>query len=430
MAGPGVLIWRHAIKRLNGNVMGSPPRTEQRQRIAPISREENDLLSQVEGQAPMGALLRDNFWVPAILASRVDAGGDPVRVKLIGERYVAFRAHDGRVGFFDEDCPHRLVSLALARNEDNALTCIFHGWKFGVDGTVLDVPTQPFDRAAFCEKVPLRHYPVREAGGLIWVFLGGEPPRFPDFEFTQLQERQVSATSQILRYNWVQALDSLHDSGHIGILHQDFLGHVPGNADVAAAAANNAPTYEFVDRPAGYRFAAIRELPGGRRYCRITEYVAPFFTFIAYKQGYVLIYVPVDDVTTQQFLVQYNLDGDVVPEASPIDDPADWPTYPQAGAEGNWGQDRAAMRRGAYSGFALHAADFAIGEAQGRRAERHREFLHDGDACLMRMRRFLIDCAANYRDGIMPLAAQHIEGAYRPIFVGDRTVAMDETWDA
>lgn len=395
----------------------------------PITQEQNDLLTQVDDEAPMGRFLRENYWIPAILGVTLVAGGDPVRVKLLGERYVAFRAHDGRVGFFDEDCPHRLVSLALGRNEDNALTCIFHGWKFGVDGTVLDVPTQPFAREEFCKKVPLRHYKVHEAGGLVWVFLGVNAPRFPDFEFTGLGEAQVSATSQRLGYNWVQALDALHDSGHIGVLHQDFLANVPGNAEVAAAAKNNAPTYEFAERPAGYRFAAIRTMEDGRRYCRVTEFIAPFFTFIAYKQGYVLIYVPIDNETTQQFLVQFNPNGVVVPESTAFDDPANWPAYPSAGPERMWGQDRDAMRRGAYSGFGIHAADFVIGEAQGRRTERHREFLHDGDACLIRMRQFLLGCVEQFQDGVVPAVASHHEAAYRSIFVGDRIVAMDEEWN-
>lgn len=397
--------------------------------ISTLTRRQNDLITQVAAGAPMGAFLRANFWLPCKLTSELEAGGRPVRAMLLGERYVLFRAHDGRVGCFDEDCPHRLVSLALARNEDNALTCIFHGWKFGVDGTVLDVPTQPGDRQAFCRTVPLRHYPVREAGGLAWVFLGEVAPRFPDFEFADLPPAQVSATSQILRYNWVQALDALHDSGHIGILHGDFIRAVPGNSDVAAAASDNAPLYEVADRPAGYRFAAIRRLADGRRYCRTTEFVAPFFTFIAYRQGYVLIYVPIDDLTTQQFLVQFNPDGPVEPECSPTDDPADWPHYLDSGPELLWGQDRKAMARGAYSGFGLHAADFAIGEAQGRRTERHREFLHDGDACLVHLRRFLLHCVTEHLGGRTAAAARHGDGAYRPVRVGDRTIASGEAWD-
>src|SRR5690606_10281083 len=100
-------------------------------------------LTQVCGNAPMGRMLREHWWVPAALSDKLEADGAPLRVQLFGKRYVAFRATDGRVGFFNEACPHRGASLALARNEDNALRCIYHGWKFGVDGVTLEVPTQP-----------------------------------------------------------------------------------------------------------------------------------------------------------------------------------------------------------------------------------------------------------------------------------------------
>jgi len=39
---------------------------------------------------------------------------------------------DGPVGLSAEGCPHRCTSLALARNQDNAQTSIFHGWKIEV----------------------------------------------------------------------------------------------------------------------------------------------------------------------------------------------------------------------------------------------------------------------------------------------------------
>src|SRR5438105_3088220 len=127
----------------------------------PLSAADNAYLTRVEDGAPMGRFLRENYWFPAILSVKLLADGDPQRVKLLGDRLVAFRSTDGRVAIFNEACPHRRTSLALARNEDNALRCIYHGWKFGVDGTVLETPTQPYEQEAFCKKVPLKSYPTR-----------------------------------------------------------------------------------------------------------------------------------------------------------------------------------------------------------------------------------------------------------------------------
>jgi nitrite reductase/ring-hydroxylating ferredoxin subunit len=40
----------------------------------------------------------------------------------------------------DEYCCHRNASLTLGRAEGGGLRCIYHGWKFAVDGTVLETP--------------------------------------------------------------------------------------------------------------------------------------------------------------------------------------------------------------------------------------------------------------------------------------------------
>ena len=44
--------------------------------------------------------------------------GAPVRVKLLGEKLVAFRDTGGKVGMVDEFCAHRRASLFLGRNEE------------------------------------------------------------------------------------------------------------------------------------------------------------------------------------------------------------------------------------------------------------------------------------------------------------------------
>ena len=167
-----------------------------------LTKSENERLTQVEGEAPMGQWLRREHWIPFAISGKLVADGAPLRVRLLGEDFVAFRATDGRVGLFDERCPHRGASLALARNEHNALRCIYHGWQFGVDGRTLDVPTQAGDKEAFCRDVPLRHYPVREGGGIAWVWLGEQgrkgatPPAFPDFEFMRSRRRTARCSSR------------------------------------------------------------------------------------------------------------------------------------------------------------------------------------------------------------------------------------------
>ena len=40
-------------------------------------------------------------------------------------------------------CPHRGASLFFGRNEEEGLRCVYHGWKFDVDGDCVDMPSEP-----------------------------------------------------------------------------------------------------------------------------------------------------------------------------------------------------------------------------------------------------------------------------------------------
>ena len=130
-----------------------------------LTHEENDLLCRVEGDAPMGQLMR-RHWVPAALSEQVsEPDGAPVRLRLFGEDLVAFRDTDGRLGVLGEHCPHRKASLALGRNEECGLRCLYHGWKFDVEGNVLEMASEPAE-SRFAEKVKHKAYPTRGMGRL------------------------------------------------------------------------------------------------------------------------------------------------------------------------------------------------------------------------------------------------------------------------
>jgi len=107
-----------------------------------LSRDENERITRVGPGTPMGEVLRE-CWTPALRSASLIADGAPKQFRLLGENLIAFRATDSRVGVLARQCPHRCSSLALARNEENGLRCIFHGWKFDVEGRCVDAPTEP-----------------------------------------------------------------------------------------------------------------------------------------------------------------------------------------------------------------------------------------------------------------------------------------------
>ena len=68
-----------------------------------------------------------------------------MRVHVLGEDLVAFRDTRGQVGLVDARCPHRGADLFFGRNEECGLRCVYHGWKFDVDGRCVDMPTMARD---------------------------------------------------------------------------------------------------------------------------------------------------------------------------------------------------------------------------------------------------------------------------------------------
>jgi phenylpropionate dioxygenase-like ring-hydroxylating dioxygenase large terminal subunit len=377
-----------------------------------LTKEENERLTRVGPGTPMGEMLRE-FWTPALRSEALAANGAPQRVRLLAENFVAFRATDGRVGFFAERCPHRCASLALARNEDNALRCIFHGWKFDVSGAVVDVPTEPPERRAeFASRVPLKHYPTREAGGLVWVYLGrrAQPPKFYDFEFHK-PPADALVRCAIVHGNWLQGFEGQLDSAHIGMLHSSSTQRA-NNRTNTYSRMNTAPRFEIVETPYGFREAALRDLPDGSIYARIREVVFPYYSLIPGDHGQprlVVAVVPIDDEWSAHWY--YHM--------SPFGPVPDW--YRALAFEGTaansdnysedmgsrdnlWHQDRAAMQGGHWSGFLKNFTyeDFIIEESMGPIADRSEEFLGTSDAVIVRARRLLLEALRDHAAGKLP----------------------------
>src|SRR2546425_9444663 len=138
-----------------------------------LSASDNELLTRTGPGTPMGALFR-RFWHPVLLAEELpEPDGPPVRVRVLGEDLIAIRDTSGRVGFIDAFCPHRRASLFFGRNEDCGLRCVYHGWKFDLDGNCVDMPSEPA-ASTYKDKVSIKAYPAAEYGGCIWGDMG--PP--------------------------------------------------------------------------------------------------------------------------------------------------------------------------------------------------------------------------------------------------------------
>lgn len=386
-----------------------------------LSKADNELLTRVGPGAPMGEMMRE-YWFPVVRSAKLQAGGAPERVRLLCEDFVAFRSPDGVVGFIDEMCPHRCASMALARNEDGGLRCIFHGWKVDATGRVTDCPTEPEARRdLFASKVPTRRYHAREMAGMLWVYIGrcDVPPPLPDFEWSALPIDHIQPQRGLLRCNWLQALEATLDSAHVGFLHSRdgaLRGSQGQQSESSFMRTYKTPRFEFEVRPYGFREAAIRDLPGGEYYTRIREVVLPSYSLIPRLPGHIgvtVISVPIDDENVIQWYLRFDLEAPIDTQAYLAfgTDSLD-PDYfnSDMGDVGNmWHQDREAMKAGHWSGIVGRTnayEDFIVQESMGPIVDRSREFLGAADVVIALARRLLLQAVKAHRDeGTVPFLA-------------------------
>jgi nitrite reductase/ring-hydroxylating ferredoxin subunit len=408
-----------------------------------VTREENDRLTRVEGDAPMGQMMRRHYWLPFALSSQLGTGASPRPVRLLGENYVAFRDARDRIGFLDELCPHRRASLLLGRVEPDGLRCIYHGWKVNACGQVLEAPTQTLRSEQFAARVSVSQFPVAESGGLAWVWLGGgEAPPFPELPFAGPHESNSFWSVSRIPCNWLQGVEGTIDSSHLGFLHQTWMAQsakVDGYANIGLA-MRQPPTYETEPSAYGMRAAALRSQEGGGAYVRITEYFLPLITIVPVgtgqpNDGSMFVVSPVDD-THHLLFYGYFSDGPTRPPqelgaaaSDYVPDPDDF-----VGLRGDrndrWGQDRALMQAGHWTGFGrtLLEEDAAIQASMGPIVDRSLEQLSASDVAVAHARRLLLEALDAVDRGGHPPGSARSPGPVRMSNAHEMLVEAGEHW--
>ena len=227
----------------------------------------------------MGDMMRQ-YWIPAMLSSELPHPDcDPVRVMLLGEKLVAFRDSEGRVGLIQNYCPHRGASLFYGRNEEGGLRCIYHGWKFDVSGNCLEMLNEP-PESSFAHKVKAVTYPCVERNGAVWTYMGPEkaPPPLPDIEANMADGFHTLAMEH--DHNWLQVLEGTIDTVHAGILHAGSTRweDLPEGTFRRASLQLRSAEFEVIDTDGGVCYGAHRpaERPGWE-YWRIAHFLFPFY---------------------------------------------------------------------------------------------------------------------------------------------------------
>jgi phenylpropionate dioxygenase-like ring-hydroxylating dioxygenase large terminal subunit len=408
-----------------------------------LSREDNALLTRVDRGTPMGDTLR-RYWIPALLARELpEPDCPPVRVRLLGEDLIAFRDTQDRIGLLDELCPHRRASLFFGRNEECGLRCVYHGWKYDVDGRCVDMMNEP-GADSFKEKILTTAYPTAELGGIVWAYLGppDRRPAAPAFAWMRIPATHRQVSKVIQETNWVQGLEGGIDTSHAPILHRLLTmettrpGFKPDNPFVRG----KPPTLALDVTDYGYQYAGIRTLDEARIHVRTYHYIMPFHQIRPSRSesGVPLVaghtWVPIDDENTMVYNWEYSTtDAPLTAEDrlerrlgnGPLD--VDQTTFrAKRNRANNYLLDRQVQKTESFTGIdGINVQDRAIQESMGPIVDRSREHLGPADRAVIQARRLLLEAVRTVAEGGTP---RGIEPTYAALAAAEAVLPRDTDW--
>jgi phenylpropionate dioxygenase-like ring-hydroxylating dioxygenase large terminal subunit len=293
------------------------------------SNVEEEELIRVGPGTPSGEVFR-RYWLPVEVSANLGGGGrggvapvnNPLKIQVLGEHLVLFRDGTGKPGLVAEHCSHRGTSLFYGRVEEEGIRCLYHGWRYGRDGTCLETPAEPPDSNF---KLTVKHpaYPCVEAGGLIFAYMG-PPEKQPDFPpyyqlFASEGVRVTGNGGYTEQCNVFQALhDNNMDPWHGEIAHGWFRGRPPVTTMHHGRDGEPATPVKFERTEWGTRMVVLKSTRTPGRYSYHETHTVWPTQRCNQEEGRSMKWaVPVDDYRTRWLSVDFYplVDGEPTKEA-------------------------------------------------------------------------------------------------------------------
>ena len=187
----------------------------------------------------------DASWVFVGAAETIPDPGDLMPMDLIGRPVVVVRQRDGGIKAFHNVCRHRGVILVeKARTQRPTMTCPYHAWSYGLDGTLLKTPHFAGDGNHDTGSIPrdcldLKAIRCEAWHGLIFLNMSGDAAllaehmapvaqRYSDFDFSEMR---LGATQEFeLAANWKLPIENFIEGYHLPWTHP-FLNSVSSMAN-------------------------------------------------------------------------------------------------------------------------------------------------------------------------------------------------------
>ncbi len=229
---------------------------------------ENIALTHVGIGTPCGEYLR-RYWHPLTLSSEL--GDLPLKLRILGEDLVLFRTKKGTLGLLGLHCCHRGTSLEYGIVTDHGISCCYHGWHYGLDGTILETPNDPSSRIK--DELKGTAYPTYEYKGIIFAYMGlpADMPNFPMLDVWQEPDTDMVPYSYSYPCNWLQIQENSQDPIHAVFLHTRMSGVQFSESQ------GEVPMLDFFKTPIGMIYVSTRRWKSNV-HVRTVEVIMPNLT--------------------------------------------------------------------------------------------------------------------------------------------------------
>lgn len=119
-----------------------------------------------------------NIWYYAMSGAALRPGQMAHRI-LLGEPVLLCRRTNGAIFALRDVCPHRGIPLSDGKFDGNEVECCYHGWKFNASGRCTCIPSLTGSENIVPDNIVVRHYPVQENAGNIWIFMPENKDKIP-----------------------------------------------------------------------------------------------------------------------------------------------------------------------------------------------------------------------------------------------------------
>ncbi len=170
------------------------------------------------------------IWHIAGREQELKEAGDYITHDFMHESVIIVRQKDGSLKGFYNACAHRAQRLVWGAGSQDSFSCPYHGWKFDLEGSVIDLPDRDdYPQGDPVGKLSLIEVRVNTWAGLVWYTMDDEAPDlykylepwpeiYKNFQF----EKNMIRTRWLrvaLDCNWKFWSDNFNESYHTRTAH-------------------------------------------------------------------------------------------------------------------------------------------------------------------------------------------------------------------